>query len=93
MPTKAEQKRIESNLNVIRDYLTKQFPGYVLTEVTDLGYQKFAVMNAKLDTHYKLKVTWDRLADRGRTSAQIQAELEKDDVAGRMRQATDYFIW
>lgn len=93
MLTKAEQKRLDANLTVIRDYLTEQFPGYVLTEVTDLAYQKFALTNAKLDTHYKVKVVWSRLADPASTPAKIQADLERDDVARHMREANDYFMW
>jgi len=94
MLPQAEQKRIEANLAVIRAYLKKNFPDCVLTEIPEEGiFYKFAVMNQNLGKHYKLNILRMRLSDHGNTSASIQTELESHNVAGRMVQATDYFMW
>lgn len=94
MTTPAEPKRIEANLAVIRAYLKRKFPHHVLTEVDAPGlYQQFSMTNTELDTHYKLKVVWFTLADHGQTPETILSALERDNVAGKMMQATDYFVW
>ncbi len=88
-----ERERIEKNLSVIRAYLKTKFPGYALVDVAALGSQKFAVMDKELGKHYKLKVHNERLSQRGSTPTRIEAELERDGVAGHMMQATDCFTW
>ena len=89
-----EQRRIGENLSVIRDYLRNHFPDYVLTELEDKRlFQEFSVMNANLGTHYKLKVLWPRLLNPRSTPTTIQAELERENVAGKMVQTPHYIIW
>lgn len=92
MTTHAEQERIEANLATIRAHLRSKFPGDVVTEASVSNFhQKFTVMNASLRTHHKLTGFWERLSYHGNTPTTIQSELERDDMAGKMRRARDHF--
>ena len=86
---------IEANLEVIREYLGKQFKGFELTEKGDgpLAYT-FAVTKSS-DERYQLKVSWLQLSDQSNTPEWTEQRLVMDDVAGRMKGKSqgEYFWW
>lgn len=90
-----EQDWIE-NLKAIREYLTKEFPGFLMTEDTsDPGIlHKFTMTNPKMSEQFKLKVGWLRLSGKSINPAKTERSLVHGDVARKMRQQRgQYFYW
>lgn len=89
------ERRIQSNLAVIRHYLKAHFPHCVIweTPVRD-HYYTFLVVNAELRKRYRLTVVWGRLSNRDSTPETTQAALESGDVArGMMQEGDDQYYW
>jgi hypothetical protein len=90
-----EQDWIE-NLKTIRQYLTEQFPGYLITEdSSDTGIlHKFTMTNPKTYEQFKLKVGWLRLSGKSNNPEKTERSLIHGDVARKMRQQKGrYFYW
>jgi hypothetical protein len=90
-----EQDWIE-NLKTIREYLAKQFPGFVMTEdSSDTGIlHKFTMTNPQTHEQLKLKVGWPRLSDKSNNPEKTERALVHGDVARKMRQQKgQYFYW
>ena len=91
-----EENRIVANLKTIREYLTKQFPSFVMTEDTSdpSVLHKFTMTNPKTEDQYKLKVGWPRLSDKSKNPKNIEKSLAHGDVGRKMRQHKGkYFYW
>jgi hypothetical protein len=90
-----EQHWIE-NLKTIREYLTKEFQGCLMTEdSSDPGIlHKFTMTHSKTDEEFKLKVGWPRLSDKSSNPEKIGRSLVHGGVAGKMREHKGkYFYW
>ena len=89
-----EQNWIE-NLKSIREYLTKEFQGFVMTEdSSDPGIlHKFTMTNSKTYEQFKLKVGWPRLSDKSNNPEKIVRSLVHGDVARKMRQQKGKYLY
>jgi hypothetical protein len=90
-----ERSLISENLQSIREYLTKEFPGCVLTEDTsDKGIpHKFTMTNCKTHEQFKLKVGWPRLSDKSNNPEKTHRSLVHGDVARKMRQHKGKYLY
>jgi hypothetical protein len=63
LPMLKEQECVHQNLKVIREYLLKAFPGFMLTEDTaePRVSHRFTLTNPKTLEHFRLKVGWVRV--------------------------------
>ena len=92
----AEDKDWIENLKTIRDYLTKQFPGFVITEDSSNPgiLHKFTMTHPKTSEQFKLKVGWHRLSEKSNNPEKTERSLVYGDVARKMRQQKgQYFYW
>ena len=81
-----EQDWIE-NLKTIREYLTKEFPGFLMTEDTSPGIlHKFTMTNPKMSEQFKLKVGWLRLSGKSINLEKTERSLVYGDVVRKTRQ-------
>ena len=83
------------NLKTIREYLTKEFPGCLMTEdSSDPGIlHKFTMTNPKTYEQFKLKVGWPRLSDKSNNTATTEKALVHEDVARKMRQQKGHYVY
>jgi hypothetical protein len=90
-----EQNLIAENLKAIREYLTEEFPSFVMTEDTsDTSIMhKFTMTNPKTYEQFKLKVGWPRLSDKSNNPQKIQRSLIHGDVARKMRQHKGQYLY
>ena len=91
-----EQQRTQQSLKIIREYLTKEFPGFKLTEDTSDARicHRFSVTDLKTYQQFKLKVGWPRLSDKSNTPDTLLRSLVHGDVAHKMRRLKgDYLYW
>jgi hypothetical protein len=91
-----EQNRVAGNLRTIREYLTKEFPNFVMTEDTSnpIILDRFTMTDSKTFEQFRLKVGWPRLSDRSKNPENIERALVHGDVARKMRQHKGrYFYW
>jgi hypothetical protein len=90
-----DNPHVQANLEVIREYLRRQFKGFGLTEKPNAPLSYTFTMTRSSDEEYKLKVYWSQLADQRQTPERTQQRLVTDDVAGRMRGKSqgEYFTW
>ena len=90
-----ERERIEQNLHTIREYLTKGFPGFQLTEdASDLTIcHRFTVTDVRTFEQYKLKVGWPRLSEITNSPEKMNHSLAEDDVVARMRKAKGHYVY
>ncbi len=86
---------IETNLEVIREYLESRFKGFGLTEKPDAPLSHMFTVTKSADEQYHLKVYWSQLADQSHTPESTQQRLVAGDVAGRMKGKFqgEYFSW
>jgi hypothetical protein len=93
--SKANDSHVETNVEVIREYLCSQFKGFGLTEKPDAPRSHTFIMTRSSDEEYKLKVYWSQLSDPSYTPERTQQRLVADDVAGRMKGKSqgEYFPW
>jgi hypothetical protein len=86
---------VKANLEVIREYLGKQFKGFELTEKGDGPLSYTFTVTKSSDERYKLKVSWPQLSDQSNTPERTIQRLVTDDVAGRMKGKSqgEYFWW
>ena len=86
---------IESNLEVIREYLIGQFKGFELTDTPDRPISHTFTVTKSSDERYQLKVSWPQLSDQNNTSDWTKQRLVIGDVAGRMKGKSqgEYFSW
>jgi hypothetical protein len=90
-----EQDWIE-NLKIVREYLMKEFSGFVMTEdSSDPGIlHKFTMTNPETNEQFKLKVGWLRLSDISNNPEKTERSLVHGGVAHKMRQRKgQYFYW
>jgi len=89
-----EQDWIE-NLKTIREYLAKEFPGFVMTEdISDQGIlHKFTMTNPKTSEQFKLKVGCPRMSDKSKNPENINRSLVHGDVARKMRQHKGKYLY
>src|SRR5512146_2780467 len=87
LPMREEQKCVQQNLKVIREYLLKAFPGFYLIEDTPEPSvcHRFTLTNAKTFEQFKLKVGWVRLSDLSSDGEMMRRLLVNSDLAGKMR--------
>jgi hypothetical protein len=91
-----EPKRVLENLKTIRDYLTAEFPGFLMTEDTSTPsvMHRITMTNPQTYEQYKLKIGWPRLCDQSNTPEKTSRSLVHGDVAYKMRKAKgDYLYW
>lgn len=92
-----EQKCVQQNLKVIREYLLKAFPGFDLIEDTaePSVCHRFTLTNAKTFEQFKLKVGWVRLSDLSSDGEMMRRLLVNSDLAGKMRNENNdqYYYW
>ena len=90
-----DDPHVQANMEVIREYLRRQFKGFGLTEKPNAPLSYTFTMTRSSDEEYKLKVYWPQLADQSHTPERTQQRLVTDDVAGRMRGKSqgEYFTW
>ena len=92
-----EEARVKENLEVIRSYLSVQFKGLSLTKDKSEGsfYHWFTMTDTKSGTQHTLKVICLKLSDRDSTPEKIRRQLERDNVAEKMRTTNkgDHFSW
>ena len=90
-----EEQNLIENLKTIREYLTKEFQGFLMTEdSSDPGIlHKFAMTNSKTYEHFKLKVGWPRLSDKSSNPEKIVRSLVHGDVARKMRQQKGKYLY
>ena len=92
-----EQKCVQQNLKVIREYLLKAFPGFDLIEDTaePSVCHRFTLTNAKTFGQFKLKVGWVRLSDLSSDGEMMRRLLVNSDLAGKMRNEKNgqYYYW
>jgi hypothetical protein len=92
-----EQKCVQQNLKVIREYLLKAFPGFNLIEDTPEPSvcHRFTLTNAKSLDEFKLKVGWVRLSDLSSDGEMLRRLLVNSDLAGKMRDGKNgqYYYW
>jgi hypothetical protein len=83
------------NLKTIRQYLTKEFQGFLMTEdSSDPGIlHKFTMTNSKTDEQFKLKVGWPRLSDKSSNPEKIERSLVHGDVGRKMRQQKGKYLY
>jgi hypothetical protein len=90
-----DDRQVQANLEVIREYLIGQFKGFEVTDTLEgLSRHLFTVTKSS-DEEYKLKVSWRQLSDESHTAERTTQRLITDDVAGRMRGKSqgEYFPW
>jgi hypothetical protein len=92
-----EQKCVQQNLKVIREYLLKAFPGFYLIEDTPESRvcHRFTLTNAKTFEQFKLKVGWVRLSDLSSDGEMMRRLLVNSDLAGKIRNEKNgqYYYW
>ena len=91
-----EQEDWMENLKTVREYLTKQFAGFVMTgDSSDPGIlHKFTMTHPKTNDQFKLKVGWPRLSEKSNNPEKTERSLVHGDVARKMRQRKgQYFYW
>jgi hypothetical protein len=92
-----EEKCIQENLNAIRKYLLKAFPGLQMTEDTaePSVCHRFTLLNAKTFEQFRLKVGWVRLSDLSSDGEMMRRLLVNSDLAGKMRDEKNgqYYYW
>jgi hypothetical protein len=90
-----EQNLIAENLKAIREYLTKEFPSFVMTEDTsDTSIMhKFTMTNPKTYEQLKLKVGWPRLSDKSNNPEKTHRSLVHGDVARKMRHHKGKYLY
>ena len=90
-----DDSHVQANMEVIREYLCRQFKGFGLTEQANAPLSYTFTMTRSSDEEYKLKVYSSQLSDRSHTPERTQQRLVTDDVAGRMRGKSqgEYFTW
>jgi len=86
---------VQANMEVIREYLRRQFKGFGLTERPNAPLSYTFIMTRSSDEEYKLKIYSSELSDRRHTPERIKKRLVVDDVAGRMRGQSqgEYCTW
>ena len=87
-----EASLIDANVEVIKNYLKKEFENFAIVYRADksLGHI-FTVDNGK--KQFKLSIAWPVLTDRSLTHVSIE-QLLKENVAGEMRlHGEDGFQW
>ena len=86
MKNEDEEKRIQDNIQIIREYLLDQFKEFELTDGSDGHFGHwFTVSNLSTYRQHRVKVSGPRLADASNTPKRSRRQLALDDVAGRMR--------
>ena len=90
-----DDSHVQENMEVIREYLCRQFKGFGLTEEPNAPLSYTFTVTRSSDEEYKLKVYSSELSDRSQTPERTQQRLVTDDVAGRMRGKSqgEYFTW
>ena len=92
-----EQKSVQQNLRVIREYLLNTFPGFNLIEDTPEPSvcHRFTLTNSKTFEQFKLKVGWVRLSDLSSDGEMMRRLLVNSDLAGKMRNEKNdqYYYW
>ena len=90
-----DDPHVQANMEVIREYLCRQFKGFGLTEEPNAPLSYTFTVTRSSDEEYKLKVYSSELSDRSQTPERTQQRLVTDDVAGRMRGKSqgEYFTW
>ena len=91
-----EREGTQQNLKIIREYLTKEFPGFKLTEDTSDGSicHRFTVTDLKTYQQFKLKVGAPRLSHKSTAPDKLLRSLVHGDVACKMRKLKgSYFYW
>ena len=90
-----DDSHVQANMEVIREYLCRQFKGFGLTEKPNAPLSYTFTVTRSSDEEYKLKVYSSELSDRSQTPERTQQRLVTDDVAGRMRGKSqgEYFTW
>ncbi len=92
MPDMDETPWIDTNVDAVKNYLTKEFENFALAHRADqsLGHIFTVTDGKKL---FKLCIGWSILADRRFTHARMD-RLGKDNVAGNMRlHGADGYHW
>ncbi len=81
-----EGTRIQTNVEVIREYLRSEFEGFKLTDKSEGPFgHLFTVTNISAYARYALKVSGPRLSDSSNTPKRIKRQLALDKVAGKMK--------
>src|SRR5215208_6153852 len=80
-----DDPHVQANMEVIREYLCRQFKGFGLTEKPNARLSYTFTMTRSSDEEYKLKVYSSQRSDRRHSPERIQNRLVVDGVAGRMR--------
>ena len=90
-----DDPHVKANLEVIREYLGRQFKGFELTEKGDGPLSHTFTVEKSSDERYKLKVSWPQLSEKSNTPERTKQRLVTDDVAGRMKGKSqgEYFWW
>jgi len=90
-----DDPHVKANLEVIREYLGRQFKGFELTEKGDGPRSYTFTVTKSSEERYKLKVSWPQLSDQSNTPERTKQRLVTDDVAGRMKGKSqgEYFWW
>ena len=92
-----EQKCVQQNLKVLREYLLKAFPGFDLTEDTaePRVCHRLTLTNAKTFEQFRLKVGWVRLSDLSSDGEMMQRLLVNSDLADKLRDEKngEYYYW
>ena len=91
----ANDRHVEANLEVIREYLIGQFKGFELIDRPDRHSSHTFTVTKSADERYQVKVSWPQLSDTNNTPERTKQRLVTDDVAGRMKGKSqgEYFSW
>ena len=86
---------VEANVEVIREYLIREFKGFEVTEKKDVPLSYMFTVMKSADERYQLKIFWPQLSDKSNTPERTKKRLVTDDVAGRMKGKSqgEYFLW
>ena len=90
-----DDRQVQANLEVIREYLIGQFKGFGITEKRAPPLSYTFIVTKSSDEEYKLKVSWRQLSDQSNTPERTKQRLVIDDVAGRMKGKSqgEHFSW
>ena len=90
-----DDRQVEANLEVIREYLRSEFKGFEVTDELEGRFRRLFTVTKSSDERYQLKVSWPQLSDQSNTPERTKQRLVTDDVAGRMKGKSqgEYFSW
>jgi len=81
----SEKARIQTNMEVIREYLRIEFKGFEVTDKLEGSLRHLFTVTKSSEERYQLKVALTQLSAQSNTPERTKRRLVTDDVAGRMR--------